>query len=295
VIGRWTGKNDVFISGLSSGRNEIRLINSIGMFVKTLPLILKRKAGMSVLVYIQYIQSTLNATINHENYPFINIATDYNYFPSIMYACELGILKDFTIDNESVSINTLHTTQPKFKISIHIEERDGEIVFAVQYNDAFYSAELMEQFTETLNVALRNLLSDLERPVSKISLLSEHCALDYYETDSYCLHTLFETAVDRYPNHIALIAEDGTFSYKELNEEANKLANALINHGVEIEDHIALILKRTSRVIIAMLGVMKAGGVYIPLDPDNPAERINQIISVANARFILTDSYDLNT
>jgi amino acid adenylation domain-containing protein len=294
TIGRHTGKDDVYISGVSSGRSDTKLLNTMGMFVKTLPLILKKQAEQTSIEYIQSVQNNLTSSINHEGYPFIHIATDYNYIPSINYACELGLINEYMIGNENVVVESFTTIKPKFKTSIHIEEKAGDWYITIQYNNALYSASLMERFVETLYIALDNLMNNISHPVSKVSLVSEkqyNLIKGFNDTSDdsseTTLHTLFEVAVERNPGHTALIADEGSYTYAELNAESNKLAHALIKLGIKQEDRVAILLNRTGKVMIAMLGILKAGATYIPLDIEYPSERIAQVLDDSNAKLIL--------
>ena len=296
AVGRWTQKADVYLSGISSGRGDTRLLNTFGMFVRTLPLAIRRDKGQSCLEFIRSAQQALSDAVAHEGYPYVNIARDYGYSPSIMYTCELGVVSEYHIGGEAARFDGLELREPKFKLSIHIEERDGAMVFAVQYNDALYSKALMERFAETLHEALANLIKEPTEPVSRVSLLCEQqrgLIAGFNQTGGNTregvLHHMFEEAVEKNPGKIALIARDGTYTYAELNAEANKVANGLLKLGLQREDRVALLLRRTGRVLIAMLGALKAGCAYIPLDPDYPEERIAHVLSDSGAKLLLKE------
>ncbi|MDR3328499.1 MAG: amino acid adenylation domain-containing protein, partial [Prevotellaceae bacterium] len=113
--------------------------------------------------------------------------------------------------------------------------------------------------------------------------------LDAKPTDAATLVQLFEQQAAKTPSAVALIAEDATFTYAELNARANRLAHELIRRGVQVEDKVALILPRDSRVVVSMYGIMKAGGAFIPIDPEYPQGRIAHYLSDSAARYVLTD------
>jgi amino acid adenylation domain-containing protein len=297
AVGRWTQQSTAYISGVSSGRGDTRLMNTVGMFVRTLPLAVRREKDQTCLEFIRGAQQALTGAVAHEGYPYMNIVRDFGYVPSIMYTCELGVINEYHIGGALARFEILGQQQPKFKLSVHIEERDGDIVFAVQYNDALYSKMMTERFTETLLLALQNLIRDTSAPVCDISLLSENQRaliekFNLTQGGSSCgvLHRLFESAAKKTPDHIALLACDCSYTYAELNAEANKVANALLKLGVQKEERVAFMLRRTSRVLVAMLGVLKAGCAYIPLDPEYPEERIAHILSDSGAKHLLEDA-----
>ena len=103
-----------------------------------------------------------------------------------------------------------------------------------------------------------------------------------------CVHQLFEEQVKRTSDKTAVIACDKTLSYDELNRLSNRIANSLIEKGVKPNDIIAFALPRTSMLIATMFGILKSGAAYMPLDPDYPKERIDSLLSDANAKFFIT-------
>ena len=90
------------------------------------------------------------------------------------------------------------------------------------------------------------------------------------------------------PDHEALVAIDAKYTYKEMDEATNAIAAALRQKGVKERDRVALLLPRTSRLILSLFGVLKAGAAYIPCDPDYPADRIKLILEDSEARYIIT-------
>src|SRR5262249_61067393 len=96
-----------------------------------------------------------------------------------------------------------------------------------------------------------------------------------------CAHELFEEQVGRTPGAVAVVCEDEALSYRELNERANRLAHLLIGEGVGPEDLVALALPRSLEMVVSLLGILKAGAAYLPIDPDYPAERIDFMLQDA--------------
>ena len=212
-LGRWTGGPSVSLSTISSGRSDSRILNSYGMFVRTLPLVISMDQDQSVLDYIRQAQAALHASISHEAYPYTLIAQEHGFQPNIMYTYELGVLSDYRIAGQSFRIEELSTQAPKFKISIHVEERGSDTVFSVQYNDALYSHSRMEGLAESLAFSFSQMLNSPDGKVRGVSLLSEKEA-DLIRSFQPAnppplpcplLHGMFEEAADRSPDSTALI------------------------------------------------------------------------------------------
>ncbi len=296
TIGRWTGDQTVSLSTISSGRSDARLMNSFGMFVRTLPLVIEMKDGQSVADYILSAQASLRGSMAHEAYPYTRIAQEHGFKPSIMYACELGVLADYGIGGHKARFEGLSPDEPKFKVSVHVEERGNDTVFCVQYDDALYSPLLMERFADCLAAALFHMIAAPEAKINSISLVSKEQSAHIAgfrpsrlkPLPCETMHGMFERAADHTPDATALIACEGRYSYAELDEKANRIANALLARGLSSEDRVAFMLPRTGRVLMTMLGVLKAGGAYVPLSPEYPRARVEQILADSEAKFLIT-------
>lgn len=296
AICRWTQGHEAWLSAISSGRSNPRLRNTVGMLVHTIPVHIVLGKNFSRIDYVRSVQNSLNESISHESYPYADICKDYGFAPHIMYAFELGITGALQINGKAVSLTPLSIQEPKFDISIHVEEREGKPAFAVQYDTARYSAWIMARFADTIGMAMAGILTAPDAPLRSLSLVSPQQAtlLDSFNNTGSplhesVLHRKFEAMAAKLPEHIALIAAEATYTYSRLNAAANRLAHGLLALGLKPEDRVAFALPRTGRVIIAMLGILKAGGAYIPLDPEYPAERISHALNDSGARFILTD------
>ncbi|WP_118987562.1 non-ribosomal peptide synthetase [Photorhabdus sp. CRCIA-P01] len=145
--------------------------------------------------------------------------------------------------------------------------------------------EALEQTPETPIRAL-NILPETERTL----LLETWNATETAYPDALCIHQLFEQQVEKTPVATALIAGDKTLSYTELNTCANRLAHQLIEQGIRPDDHVAILLERSMELVVAQLAILKAGAVYVPVDPSMPDERKHWLISDCSARLLLTDA-----
>lgn len=154
---------------------------------------------------------------------------------------------------------------------------------------------LANQFTTLLT----NVASDQEQPVADVQLLSQqqHQQIlnDWNDTakaidDDCCVHQLFEQQVAKKPNTTALVFEDSSYSFEQLNHRANQLAAYLRELGVGPDILVGINIERSLDLMVATIAVMKAGGAYVPLDPAFPAERLDYMIDDANMRVILSHS-----
>ena len=300
-ISRFTNSKDILISTISNGRSDTKYDNAFGMFVKTLPLVINIDTSLSIKDYLIIVQESLFSTISHECYPFTKVFEKFKFSPQLMYAFQSGVVSGFKINNQEYKIETLELKKPKFKLSIHVEDSENNFRIAVQYNDALYSKKYMQTLAESCQIAVESFISDTAKRLSGVSLLSQkhtELILLFNQTQGdlpvQLLHNMFENIVNQKPDSPALITATESLTYQELNEKANAIAWSLLDKGLKTEDRVAFMLPRDSRLIATMLGIVKAGGAYIPIDPQYPIDRINHVLNDSKAKFIISDNLNLH-
>ena len=295
TVSRYVNNRQVYMSTISNGRSDVRTADTFGMFVKTLPLAMAIDEQTSQ-AFVQQAGQILSDTIGHENYPFSKISADYGFTPEIVYACQLGVVDEWTLHGDRVEMEGMELKIAKFKLSIHIEERNGSPAIVLQYNNALYSHELMENFAISMATALDRMAKEPSAPIKHVSLLNpiREKQLEGFresgtaEIETKLFHQGLEVQAALHPAHTALIAAEGSYTYAELNACANRIAHALIDLGLKPHSRVAILLPRTGSVIMSMFGVMKTGSAYIPCDPDYPVERINHILEDSGATYVIT-------
>ena len=291
VVSRYTNNREVYLCTVSSGRNNLKIADTVGMFVNTLALGLNI-GDVSVSEFLKHTSDTFDQTLRHEDYPFVRIASDFGFHPAIAYAYQVGVLSEYTVGSQPVGLELLELNVPKFKINIKIELRG----VVVQYDNSLYSARLGNALAESIVAVAERITLNPQGRIRHISIVSDQ----QEEELSHLRQTatgdapfqLFHECIDHFaqtqPEHEALVAIDGSFTYQQMNEATNRIAAALHRRGVQERDRVALLLPRTSRLIFSLFGVMKAGAAYIPCDPSYPANRVELILEDSEARYIIT-------
>ncbi len=291
VVSRYTNNREVYLSTISSGRSNLKIADTVGMFVNTLALGLKID-DVTVSEYLKQVSETFDETLRHEDYPFARIATDFGFMPAIAYAYQIGVQSQYTVNGQPIQQELLELNVPKFKINIKIESRG----VVVQYDDALYSAALGNAIAESIVAVAERIIAQPQVKVRQLSIISK----SQEEELSHLRQTatgdapfkLFHECISHFaqaqPDHEALVAIDAKYTYKEMDDATNGIAAALRQKGVKERDRVALLLPRTSRLILSLFGVLKAGAAYIPCDPDYPADRIKLILEDSEARYIIT-------
>ncbi len=291
VVSRYTNNREVYLCTVSSGRSNLRIADTVGMFVNTLALGVNVD-DVTVGEFLRQVSNTFDETLRHEDYPFARVAADYGFRPAIAYAYQVGVLSDYTVGGQPVGQELLELNVPKFKINIKVES-DGVVV---QYDDAMYSERLAQALAESIVAVAERMTAQPEAKVRKLSIVSprqeEELSRLRQTATGDAPFRFFHECIGHFakvqPDHEALVAVDGRFTYEEMDRLTDRMAAALHRRGVKERDRVALLLPRTSRLILSLFGVLKAGAAYIPCDPEYPADRIKLILEDSEARYIVT-------
>lgn len=296
TVSRFANSRNVYLSTISNGRSDMRLTNCFGMFVKTLAIAVDVD-DISSIEFAKKSKSVLTDSIANENFPYSQLCSKYGYAPNIVYEYQLGVVDDLVIDGSKIQRDYLEMNTSKFKVAIHIEEYNGTPSVVVQYNDALYSQGLMQTLAQSVACAANNIIANPNGRIRNVSLLSdkqlkqikEFSTTQLGSVETTLLHKMFENQVDKTPDVTALVACDESLTYSELERLSNITANSLLEKGLQKGGRVVLLLERTSRFFTSLIGVLKAGGAFIPTCPDYPKERIESIISDSDADFIITE------
>lgn len=294
VLSKFVYSKNLLISTISNGRFNPNQQKTLAMMVKTLPLALKLNSDLSIKEFFEYVNEEWFNVLSYSVYPFTKIADEYGLTPDFMYAYHGNIIHDIEMAGKTHKRDSLDYDELKFKMHIYVEEIGDEYKIACQYNDKLYSDELVNTFLDCISTVLSKFTTFDENTLLKdISMIEDDDwgadSLDFVDIDEYRLNKIFEKQVELYPNNLAISAEDGDFTYEELNIRANRIANALIKRGVVAEDKVMFILKRDSNVFASIFGILKSGAAFIPVDSDYPKDRIEHVLTDSDSKFIIID------
>ena len=297
-LSRFSGNDQVCITTISNGRSNLKVANTMGMFVNTLAL--SSKIGsQSVQEFLHESADTFEQTLAHENYPFARVAADFGLKADIMFAYQMGVLSDYRVGGKKVLADeTMELNVPKFKIAFYITDEGGEPVVAIEYDNGQYSEAMMQSLAQSVSNAVTAFAAAAEQPLRSISLMDSTCinlldsfnqtAVDYDNTQT--IVSLFRRQVTETPDNLAVVYHDVRLTYKEVDEKTNAIA-ALIQSKVESgkENVVSILIGRSEWMVLASLGVLKAGCAYQPLDPSYPSERLNFMMQDANAKLLIAE------
>ena len=298
VVSRYTNNRDVYLCTVSSGRSNLKIADTVGMFVNTLALGLSID-DVTVADFLKTACNTFDETLRHEDYPFARIATDYGFRPAIAYAYQVGVLSQYTVNGQAIGQEILELNVPKFKINIKIENQG----VVVEYDDAIYSERVGQGLADSIVAVANRMMEQPQGRLRQLSIVSEGQEQELSklrqtasaEAPFKFFHECIGHFAKTQPEQEALVACDAAFTYKEMDEVTTRIAAALQHRGVKARDRVALLLPRTSRLILALFGVLKSGAAYIPCDPEYPADRVKLILEDSEARYIITTADRMDT
>lgn len=280
-----------------------------GMFISTMPLGVNVEESDTVISLCDKISSAHREIFRHQKFPYseiLQIIREKHDFYGNLYDVMVSYQNAHVDSHTDIYYSTewLHNGYSEIPLALHIDDRDDSAALTVNMDyqiDIFSSQEAKLLFDRILYILYQITANNL-LPVSEISLVTkaeyDMVIYDFNDTNieyqmGKCVHELFTEQVKRTPNAIALVFEDKQFTYKQLDEMSNSLAHFLREKGIKPNNIVPIITKRSWHIDVAMIAVFKAGGAYMPIDPNYPIERIQYMIDEADSKFALT--YGFNT
>jgi non-ribosomal peptide synthetase component F len=189
----------------------------------------------------------------------------------------------------------------KFDITYIVREQEGTLHFSTEYCTKLFKEDTILRFIGYFTQVIHSVLEDKEcaAKLSEIEILPDeekekllvrfNNTETVYPTDK-TIHELFEERVEKVPDQIAVIFEEKKISFRELNERANRLAGSLIESGVRPDAVVGVFCYRRLELMAAIFAILKAGAVFLPLDPNFPEKRITYMLKASNVSIVLTDN-----
>jgi amino acid adenylation domain-containing protein len=306
LLGRYSGQTDFAVSTSVAGRPRPEVESLIGFFVNTLVMRADLTGDPTFRQLVDRVRETTVAAFANANVPFERLVDELQPVrdPGRIPLAPVIFLVDSTPD-EGPKLDGL-VVEPvehdagtaKFDLLLAIRVTEGRLRGRVQYRGDLFDHDTVVRFLDHYQVLLNAAVAAPDQPISALPVLTEaehvqlvltpnQTAVDF--PDTLGLHQLFEQRATAQPDAVAARFGDTEITYRELDTAANHLAHHLIGHGVRRGDRVGLVLRRTPELLTAILGVLKAGASYVPLDPNYPQERLTFMLSDADLRAVVTE------
>ena len=296
ALSRFTNNEQICITTISNGRSDLRIRNTVGMFVNTLAL--STQIGeQSVMEFLNETSANFDETLRHENYPFAQIAADYDLSAEIMFAYQIGVIDNYLVNGQKLEIEPLELDVPKFRVAFYIQEKDGVPSVCIEYDNGRYSESLMQSLAQSVSNAINAFIRQPEKALLQVSLLDaeQTAVLDSFNQtevpydNTQNIISLFRRQEQQTPDNLAAVYHEKKYTYREVDEISERIAAYIASQGLGKEDVVSVLIPRCEWMAIASLGVLKAGCAYQPLDPSYPAERLNFMMKDANAKLLIVN------
>ena len=194
-------------------------------------------------------------------------------------------------------LSVRHSIKPDRELfNWQLLEENNRWHIKVDYDYSLLESETIARYVSYYETLLESALTDLSAGIASVNILTEADKSVYEQMNdtkgayasTQTIHGMVEQAAAQYPDRIAVSSVHGELTYRQLNEKANQTARMLLSRGLQKGDFVTLFMERSLELIASLLGILKAGGVYVPVDPDHPEERNRYILEDTKSAFILT-------
>ncbi|MEQ0559642.1 amino acid adenylation domain-containing protein [Amycolatopsis sp. NEAU-NG30] len=311
LLSRLGAGTDVPIGFPIAGRTDTALDDLVGLFVNTLVLRADLAGGPSFRALIARVREATLDALAHQDVPFERIVEELApvrsmaRHPLFQVSLALQNTAEPVLDLPGLAVGLLPDGEPpaKFDLSFDLTERHDEhgrpagLTGALTYAADLFDRDSAERIAERFVRVLDGLTRDPDQRADRVAVLSggerEQVLRTWNEPDigtlpADTLPALFEAQVARQPQATAVVAGEVVLTYGDLNVRANRLAHHLIAQGVGPESVVALALPRSADLIVALLGVLKSGAAYLPIDVEYPLDRIRFMVSDARPAYVVT-------
>ena len=312
LLGRYSGQQDVAVGTMIANRNRMETEGLIGFFVNQLVLRADLNEEQSFRELLKKVRRMTLESYAHQDLPFELLVKELAPERSlarpplcqVAFALEKASPGDVESQNpgreESQGLNIeivgIGRDSAKYDLTVIMTETPGELTGVWEYCSDLYEEGTIRRMIGHFQTLLRSAVSKPDCRLCELELLTKaernqilvawnRTRRDYPRGKR--LHELFEEQVERTPESVAVVYESQELSYRELNRRANRLASYLRSLGVGPEVVVGLCLDRSVEMVVGLLGVLKSGGGYLPLDPGHPPERLSYILEDGQASVLL--------
>jgi amino acid adenylation domain-containing protein len=307
VMHRHSGADDFLLGTLDANRRAPEIEGLIGFFANTVPLRFRFDGAPTVREAIGRAHRTLVAAREHARLPFDRIVelAGVRRDPArpplvqslVVFTGAAAVAPSFP--GAEAEHEVLDTGTSAFDMTLVVEEMGDRLHLELQLSTDLYEPATARRLLLRLHAMLAGFAADADRPLAAIELagadevrrVTREWNATGHPVPGACLHELFERQARERPQAIAIHSADAAeVTYGELNARANRIAHRLRRLGARPETRVGICMRRTPEMVAAMLGVLKSGAAYVPLDPAHPPARVAAVLRAARATAVLTDA-----
>ena len=302
LLSKLSGQEDIVVGTPVAGRRHADLEHIVGMFVNTLTLRSEPAGDKGLREFLSAVKAGALGAFENQEYPFedlveaLSVPRQAGRNPLFDVMIALQNMGEYA-GGQSGAVDFKNPVS-RFDMTWNGFEGQGQLFFTVEYCTLLFKGETIARFVDYFKRIITQVLAEPGIRLAAIEMLSpqerKQVLFDFNDTASaYPRHQtipqLFALQVQRLPHGIAVVWEDRCLSYRSLNREAERLAGDLTNRGIRAETAVAIRGRRSVEMIAGLLGILKAGGLYVPLDPEYPQDRVRYMLADSGAEIVVSD------
>ena len=312
LLHRYSGQDDIVVGSPIANRPAPEIDGLIGFFANTLVLRTDCSGEPTFRELLGRVRESALGAFEHQDIPFerlveeLNPRRDTSRNPLFQVSFAWENVPDDIVNLPGLKVEKLPVAMgtAKFDLTLTVRDLPEESSAVLEYDEDLFDAGTVERMLGHFQTILQQLAANPEQSIAKVSLLPaaerQRLVVEWNDTAAdyphdQCVHQLFEAQAARTPDAAAVRFAGQEWTYRELNERANRLAHRLGALGVGVETRVGICMERSLELVAALLGVLKAGGAYVPLDPEFPRRRLEHMLADAKAPVILTQQRLLDT
>jgi len=315
LLYRYTGLEDIPVGSPIANRNRSEIEGLIGFFVNSLVMRTDLSGNPTFRELLERVREVALGAYAHQDLPFERLVEELqperdlsrNPLFQVVFALQNAPLEALELPGLTLSPLNFDPGTTRFDLEFHLSARSGSLaslggdradglgVLAV-YNTDLFDAATITRMLAHFHHLLLGIIADPDRILSDLPLLSQaerhNLLVEWNDTQAHypnlCIHQLFEAQVEQTPSAVAVVFEDKQLTYQELNRRSNQIAHYLLALGVGPDVLVGICTQRCLEMVVGMLGILKAGAAYLPLDPTYPPQRLNLMLASSRVQVLLT-------
>jgi amino acid adenylation domain-containing protein len=306
LLMRYSGQEDVAVGSPIASRTHSELEGLIGYFANTLVMRADLSGDPTFREVLHRVRETAIGAYAHQDVPFEKLVEELqpdrhataNPIFHVLFVCNVSG-EDLSLPGLDVSPVEVKTRVSRFDLEVQVQESNATLeALWIGAADLFESATV-ERMASHFERLLENIVRNRESRLSELEILPDaerrRVVEEWNRTEApwpldATLHGLFEAEAARVPNSVAVVARGERLTYADLNERADQLAGYLSARGVAPGDVVGICVERAPEMVVGLLGILKSGAAYLPLDPSHPSARLAMMLRDSEARLILTQA-----
>jgi amino acid adenylation domain-containing protein len=304
-LGRYSAQEDIVVGSPIANRQRAELEPLIGFFVNTLVLRNNLQGNPSFLDLLQRVKQLALAAYAHQNLPFEQLvevlqperSLSYSPLFQVMFVLQNAPMGQLELPGLTLTPVEMESGTAKFDLTLVMTETEQGLQGIWEYNRDLFDASTIRRMISQFQTLLEGIVAHPDQRLAELPLLSaaerhqllrewNNTPVPYPQTQ--CLHQLFEAQVGRTSAATAVVFADQSLTYTQLNQRANQLAHYLQQRGVGLDGLVGICIERSLEMVVGLLGILKAGAAYVPLDPGYPADRLTFMLEDSQISVLLT-------